>query len=605
MTILRYAYNFPRPAASGVHGFRIAQMISAQETAVGQRNHERRPNASRTIGASVLHSLSVLALFTGLTVVFFWRWMPHLDAALIGPPGDNLQDLWNSWYTVFAHRPGEFWFTRLLRFPEGTPLVYHSFAYPQVFALAFISRAIGLSPSTLLLQQNISLLSSFPLAATGAFYLARHFSGNTPGALLGGFVFAFNPSHVEHVMQHAHVSQIEFIPFFVLAFLLTIEKRSIAWLFLSIILFALNALSCWYYLFYAAYFIIFHTLYVAVRARAWPRGWQLLAPVGCLVGVIILLSPMLLPMVRIGAGGAPIYLPGSDWYVADVAAYFAFPPFHVLGALSAAIYRTIVVGSNEWEATVYLGLVNLALLGWLWLKGCREERSLLVYLLAGMAVFCVFASGDTLHVLGHRMHGWIRMPDTVLSHLPFVKDVRGVSRAIVFVYLFLAIGVGLAVTRLWKQPRPIERWAVMIVASFILVDFLPVHALPMTTFACSPGLGLIRDDPEAGFGVLDLPNSGYQANNLYMTQQLCHGRPITGGNTARDLVVSLRDRLATHDLDVQRRQLVAAHVKYIVLNRRPMGIPLPWHAQDGSLQAYESFYRVVYADSDLTVLRGY
>ena len=580
-------------------------MISAQETAVGRPDYQRGPSGSRAIGASVLHFLSVFALFTALTVVFFWRWMPHLDAALIGPPGDNLQDLWNSWYTVFAHRPGEFWFTRLLRLPEGTPLAYHSFAYPQVFALALISRAFGLSPSTLLLQQNISLLSSFPLAATGAFYLARHFIGDTPGALLGGFVFAFNPSHVEHVMQHAHVSQIEFIPFFVLAFLLTIERRSIAWLLLSIILFALNALSCWYYLFYVAYFIIFHSLYVAVRARALPRGWQLLAPVGCLVGVVILLSPMLLPMVRIGAGGAPIYLPGSDWYVADVAAYFAFPPFHALGALSAAIYRMIVVDSNEWEATVYLGLVNLALLVWLWLKGGREERTPLVYLLAGMAVFCVFASGDTLHVLGHRMHGLIRMPDTLFSHLPFVKDVRGVSRAIVFVYLFLAIGVGLAVTRLWKQPRPIERWAVVIVASFILVDFLPVHALPMTTFACSPGLGLIRDDPEAGFGVLDLPNSGYVANNLYMTQQLCHGRPITGGNTARNLVVSLRERLATRDLEVQRRQLVGAHVKYIVLNRRPMGIPLPWHTEDGSPQAYESFYPVVYADSDLTVLRAY
>jgi len=572
---------------------------------VGQRDHERGPSGSLTMGACVLRFLSVVVLFTGLTVVFFWRWMPHLDAALIGPPGDNLQDFWNSWYAVFAHRPGEFWFTRLLRFPEGTPLFYHSFAYPQVFTLALISRTFGLTPTTLLLQQNISLLMSFPLGATGAFCLARHLSANTPGALLGGFVFAFNPSHIEHVMQHAHVSQIEFIPFFVLAFLLTLEKRSIVWLLLSIILFALNALSCWYYLFYAAYFVIFHTLYVAVRDRALPRGWQLLAPVGCLAGVFVLLSPMLFPMLRIGVSGAPIYLPGSDSYVADLTAYFAFPPFHALGALSAAVYRRIVVDSNEWEATVYLGLINLALLGWLWFKGCREERTLLVYLLAGMAVFGVFASGDTLHVLGHRMHGLIRMPDTLFSHLPIVKDVRGVSRAIVFVYLFLAIGVGLAVSRLWKQRRPTQRWALAIVASFILVDFLPVHALPMTPFACSPGLALIRDDPEADFGVLNLPNTGYEANNLYMTQQVCHGRPITGGNTSRDLVVSLRDRLATRDLDLQRRQLVAAHVKYIVLNRRPIGIPLRWHGQDGSPQAYESFYRVVYAGSDLTVLRGY
>ncbi len=584
-------------------------MTSTPESAEGQRerehDHERRPSGSRTMGASALRLLSVFALFCGLTVAIFWRWMPHLDAALLGPPGDNLQDFWNSWYTVFGHQPGHFWFTRLLRFPEGTPLAYQSFAYPQVSALALISRAFGLGPSTLLLQQNISLLISFPLAATGTFYLVRHFINNTPGALLGGFVFAFNPSHIEHVREHAHVSQIEFIPFFVLAFLLTLEKRSIVWLSLSIILFALNALSCWYYLFYVGWFVVFHTLYVAVRDRALPRGWQLLAPVGCLVGVVVLLSPLLLRMFRIGVSGAPIYLPGSDSYVADVTAYLAFPPFHALGALSAPIYRRIVPGSNEWEATAYLGLVNLALLAWLWLKGGREERTLLAYVLTGMAVFCVFASGDTLHVLGHRMHGWIRMPDTLLSHLPFFKDVRGVSRAIVFVYLFLAIGVGLAFARLWEQrPRPIERWAVFIVASLVVVDFLPVHPLSMTPFACSPGLALIRDDPEAGFGILELPSS-YLANNLYMTQQACHGRPITGGITSRDLVQSLRDRLVTRDLEAQRRQLVGARVKYIVLNRRPMGIALPWTPQDGSPQAYDSFYPVVYAGSDLTVLRVY
>jgi hypothetical protein len=261
-------------------------MISDSEIAA-----HRRANRMLTMGAFVLHALGVFALFTGLTVIVFWRWMPHLDSALIGPPGDNMQDFWNTWYTVFARAPGQFWYTRLLRWPEGTTLAYHSFAYPQVFALALISKAFGLGPSTLLLQQNMSLLISFPLAATGTFYLVRHFVSNAPAALLGGFIFAFNPSHIEHVMQHAHVSQIEFIPFFVLAFLLTIENKSIVWLGLSIILFALNSLSCWYYLFYVAYFVIFHTVYVAARDRALPRSWQLLAPAGCLVGVVIRCHP--------------------------------------------------------------------------------------------------------------------------------------------------------------------------------------------------------------------------------------------------------------------------------------------------------------------------
>jgi len=42
-----------------------------------------------------------------------------------------------------------------------------------------------------------------------------------------------------------------------------------------------------------------------------------------------------------------------------------------------------------------------------------------------------------------------------------------------------------------------------------------------------------------------------------------------------------------------------------VVNREPMGIPLHWFASDGSRDEYSSFYPVVYAGPDLTVLRVY
>lgn len=114
----------------------------------------------------------------------------------------------------------------MIRFPEGTPLYYQSFAYPKVFAVALLSKVAGTNVPTLLFLQNMSLLISFPLAGVGAFYLVRHFTQNVAGALVGGFIFAFNPSHVAHVMHHTHVSSIEFIPFFVLSYLLAIEKKA-------------------------------------------------------------------------------------------------------------------------------------------------------------------------------------------------------------------------------------------------------------------------------------------------------------------------------------------------------------------------------------------
>jgi hypothetical protein len=386
-----------------------------------------------------------------------------------------------------------------------------------------------------------------------------------------------------------------------LAFLLTIEKKSAFLLFLAITLFALNALSCWYYLFYVAYFIVFHTVYVAIRQRALPSGWQLITPIACLAGVVATLSPLLVPMVRTAMGGASVYEPGTDTYVANIFAYPAFPPFHLLGRLSVDIYSRFV-DSNEWEATVYLGLVNVAVLAWLWGTGGHKKKKLLAYVLCGMVVFCIFASGDSLHVLRHRI---TPMPDVVLSHLPFFKNVRTPSRAIVFVYLFLAIGVGCAAALAWQSPpRRVGRWGVAVVGALIVLDFFPARRLPMTPLVCSPGLALIRDDPDKDFGVLDLP-SGYLAGNLYMFQQTCHGRPITQGNTSRNVVVSLRDRLETQDFQLQRRQLASAKVKYIVINHEPMGIPLPWHPEDGPRDEYDSVYPVVYNGLDLAVLRVY
>ena len=550
--------------------------------------------------------LAVLLLFILVTTIFFWQWVPYLNSALIGPPEDNMQDFWNTWYTAVARNPDHFFFTDLIRFPEGTPLYYHSFAYPKVFAIALLSKFVGTNTTSLILLQNLSLLISFPLAGTGAFYLVRYLTANTAGALLGGFLFAFNPSHVEHVMHHAGVSSIEFIPFFVLTYLLTIERKSLLFLLLTIILYAINALFCWYYLFYIAYFIAFHTLYVAIRDRALPRGWQLLAPVACLAGVVVALSPILVPMVRAAMESASVYARGGDIYVADVFAYLAFPRFHLLAPLADGIYRRLT--GSEWEATVYLGFVNLAVLAGLCVATRHKDARLLTYVLCGMATFCIFASGDWLHVLGHRI---IPMPDAALSQLPFFRNVRAPSRAIVFVYMFLAIGIGQATALAWRhRSRSMVRWGMGGVAALMVLDFFPAHGLAMTPVTCSSGLAVIRNDPEKGFGVLDLPSSrpGYYdvEGNFYMLQQAaCHSRPIVQGNISRNVVVSLLDRLESRDLQAQQRQLTAAKVKYIVINRNNMSLLFHWYPEDDPKNRYALNFPTVYDGPDLTVLRVY
>ncbi|MEI9887516.1 MAG: hypothetical protein WDN08_13635 [Rhizomicrobium sp.] len=542
--------------------------------------------------------LVVFALFAAVTAVLFWQCLPHLGSALIGPPEDNMQDYWNSWYAATATHP-DFFFTTLIRFPQGTWLHYHSFDYPQIALLILLTKIVGTSQASLVLLQNLTLLLTFPLSGAGAFYLARHFTRSDVAGAVGGFVFAFNPSHVAQALHHAHVASIEFLPVFVLCYLLALEKKSFGWLGGAILFWTLSALSCWYYLFYAGYFVIFHAVYLRVRDNKLPAGWRLFAPLAGAAGTALLLAPLIIPMMR-EASDPGIYGSGGNTFVADLAGYLAFPPAHLLGSWTRGLYASFT--GNPWEATVYLGLVNVAALVFLWLRTRPAGDPVLRYVLWGMLVFCVLASGECLHVAGHVLT-YLHLPDVVLSKLPFVANVRGPSRAIVMVYLFLGIGVGRAAALAWEDRHgPVLGGVLAAAAVLLLLDYYPAD-LPMTPVACPAGLAAIESDPEQGFGVLDLPG-GYVEGNAAMLAQTCHGRPIAQGNVSRRVVATLADQLDIRDLDAQRRQLAAARIKYIVIARPRDGM-FAWQAADGPRDLYPRRYPLVYDGPERTVLRVY
>ncbi|MGH6878711.1 MAG: hypothetical protein ACREHV_15220 [Rhizomicrobium sp.] len=554
------------------------------------------PLSLRGAAATIGRFAIVFTLFAIATALIFWPVTIHLHSVLIGPPEDNMQDFWNSWYAAVGWDQAHFFATGLLRFPEGTPLIYQSFAYPQVFVVVGLSRIFGTDLHTLVALQNITLLASFPLAGVDAFYLVRHLVGSTAGALIGGLVFAFNPSHVAHALHHAGVSSIEFLPFFVLAWLLALERRSIMWLAVAAIFFMLSALSCWYYLFFCAYFIGFQLLYQRVRDKAWPRGWYLAAPALCILFVTVTLMPLLLPMLS--GARASIYEGGGNALVADLLGYVAFPPQHLLGVLTRPLYDRFT--GYPWEATVYLGLVNLGLLGWACLRHGLARRSLMFYVVFGMATFVILASGEALHIDGAVT--FLHLPDVVLDRLPFFANVRAPSRAIVFVYLFLSIGVGIAIASAWRQPGIGRRSAAIVAMALIVLDFYPAH-LATTPATCPKGVALVTADPERGFGVLNLP-FGYVNGDTYMFEQACHGRPIMGGTTSREMTTTLINRLPFDNLTWQREQLAQAHVKYILLHHPRNGL-YQWSGKLPRVAQFLKTYRAVYSGPDMTVLRVY
>lgn len=539
---------------------------------------------------------AVFALFALATTVIFWRWIVHPHAALIGPPEDNMNDFWNTWYVVVAHNPAQFFTTNLLRFPEGTPLIYQSFAYPQILAVLGLSHIFGKDTDTLVALQNFTLLIAFPLAGTGAFYLVHFLVRSAAGGMIGGFVFAFNPFEIEQALHHAGVSSIEFLPFFVLAYLLALERRSLAWLVAASLFLALSALSCWYYLFYCAYFIVFQLFYQQARNKAWPKGWQLLAPMLCFLCALTMLSPLLVPMML--AARPSVYIEGGNKFVADLLGFVTFPPQHLLFDVSRQLYARFT--GYPWEAAVYLGLFNLAALVWVSLRTGVGRTSSGYYVFLGMLTFSILACGEALHIAGRIT--FIGLPDVFLDGLPFFANVRTPSRAIVFVYLFLGIGVGFAFATILQSRRLISKGVATILAALIVIDFYPVN-LPATSISCTPGLEVVKADPDRGFGVLNLPLR-YAEEDAYMFEQVCHHHPIVDGRTAREMSETLLYRLSWTDLPQQQKQLAQAHVKYLLLHRQRDGL-YRWNKQLAPVSAYTKNYHIVYDGWDMTVLRVY
>jgi hypothetical protein len=417
---------------------------------------------------------------------------------------------------------------------------------------------------------------------------------------MAGVIFAFNPWHVAQAMHHAHVATTQFLPLFVLCYLVALERRSTGLLALAALLDALSALSCWYYFFYLFYFMAFHLLYLRVRGGRWPWGWNFAAPALVCIGAVLLLLPWLAPMATAGLD-SDVYYVGNNMFVADVAAYLAFPPTHLLAAWGKDIYAALT--GNAWEATVYLGLAASAVFAaalWATRKAPDADRRLLRYALGGMIFFAAIASGDCLHVGGHVLT-WLHMPGVAISKLPFFANVRTPARAIVMVYLFLGLGVGQALLLAWRRGA-LPRAGAVIAAVLMLVDFWPApSAIALTPAACPPALARIAADPEAGFGVLDLPG-GYENGNAAMMLSACHGRAIVGGETSRQMGATLLDRLEIRNLVIQRRQLARAHVKYVVLHNDSR---FRWPAQDGTESRYRRVYPQVWRDRDVTILKVY
>ena len=507
--------------------------------------------------------LAALVLYLLLTVVFTWPLALHLADAIPGDGFDGWQNYWNLWWIkqALVDRLSNPLAVDLLYAPTGVTLYFHTLNPFNGLSTLPVQLAWGLIPA-----YNAVVLFSWVLGGYGMFLLSRWVlltqggrgQAGWWGPFLAGLVYTFSPFHMAHLLGHMQVMSLQWMPFYSLALLRSLERARLGrpWhrsAGLAGLYLVFTGLCDWYFVLYLFLFTGLAVLWSWLAPPGRPRlaGLMRLVWPPLLSGLLfaLLLSFWLIPMVGEALRFRFMVRPSSDLYILSVSVSdFLIPSrLHTLWRPASFTWSGNQIAPVS-ERTVAIGYValGLAAAAWLWAR-----RS------AGFWLLVAFSFG--LLALGPQMHwgniGWEQIPPAVqrgeevasgspygvLNQLiPFMRISRSVSRFAVMVQLSLAVLAGLGGALLLRRLR--GGWAAgvagLLLALLIFEYWVAPYPLsPPDTPAYYNELAA-DPDPRA---LLNLPMNYDRPG--YLLYQTVHGKPLTAAYISRDDPRTLVERL--------------------------------------------------------------
>jgi len=532
--------------------------------------------------------LVAIFIYTLLTCVYFFPCLGSIGSALIGPAEDNMQTYWAlSWgYDRVLHGTGSFTFVNDVFYPEGSSFYYEAWSFYNQLVSSLLRLVFDQTTS-----YNLLILLTFPLSGIGAFLFMKYILKNPYLALLGGFLFAFNPAHVGRALHHLNIASIQFVPFFVLFFVKAVRNDGKFSVALALVFLILNALCDWNYLVLGFWFMVFSYIYLAFRRQQLWLGDLAQKSAIVLGSTALSLSFWLVPMIIQGLRNSEVAT-GHNSFVADLAGLFVPSIHHPVGGLGIIKAANASYTGNAWEAIVYLGIVTVIVVAVAWRHILQRTAK---YLIAALA-FLVMALGAQPHLFGELLP--VVLPDRLVMLVPFLGDARAPSRFAVYGYLFWSVVVVLSLAWILRTSKTkfVRIVLAISIVGLLLLDYS--FLCDETATVSAPACYGIMERGDERYGVLDLP-SEYVGVSHYMMYQALHGLPIVQGWASRKLGKSLIDTLEFADLARQKRQLVDAKVKYIVIHR--MFLP----RKEIDPQVYAQHYQRSYEDDQTIVFKVY
>ena len=360
--------------------------------------------------------------------------------------------------------------------------------------------------STVTFAYNGLVLTSFFLSAAGARLLAGRFGADEEGAFLSGFIFAFTPFHLSHIihLQTLSVCWVPFAIYFLDRFLADGKIIDVGCLAGSVVLCVLSGLYIGFFLAIAL------PLYAgaSLAAGRFPlhRG-RLVALAAAALGTIALLWPVLnhyFAYARSHGYSHPVAV--LTRFSVELLALVKVPAWQALW------YESDYAGVSAHESSAFPGFIAVALFLYSLRIGRTPARKAgLRVLLTLSIVFFAFSLGPRLLFRENTpvpFAYWIPLPGRIFE---FFSAVRWPMRALLVSFLFGAVMAGLGFTVLTRHSSSGRRRAACAILALILFfEYRPLGRYAARSVAVPEPLALsdaypfLAAEQDRG-GVVELP----------------------------------------------------------------------------------------------------